>query len=970
MNYNFLLLLFTFHLGTVSSVGAQEMNGTNSLNIGDSLSGFERYGGRINLNNPDFERARLAYFDAANSFLSEGNVERFVEAMTRGAWTHIYQNDYALALAIFDSTLVNYATEVDQATQSKVTLFQFKGWSHFQSGQIRAAYQAYNQMIENINELGVDVHPSLHKGLLYRGMAGRQLGFIGQAKRDFLAVLELPEANLYYKSSAYNSLGLVAKQTGDYASAINYYKYALSIGQELYREADLLALYVNLGILYTKMDEPNEARKYLTDGAEILHRVYGDQLFGIHSAFYNSFADYYSIYGDLDSAAHYARLAISVSQKSKSGKPSDALSQLKLAAIELKLGNHNSASLLLDQIDSVRNGGYQFPASIDTEYYLLRLKLAEDSGLDQQLKIINKAIDDLLPSDKLTPENVDAEVSILDVVKVLQQKARLQKRLFLQRDNIIDLQASLATSSLALDFLIAAYDDLFFGNGKLELHNASNELIENHLEVLELLAQNDQASLSFDEVLDVFELNKSNQLLESIVDAEMFGLTEEANLIELNTIDSKIREAKLNNNDSLLSVLTAQREIVLANIEQEMPAYYAKRFQRMQPDTKKLQEVIGDDALLIEFFVGKDYVFRLTVTGDKTQFAKIGETDHVSSMVNSYLQSIEAHDFTKYANLGSSLLERLIGNNLPNLPENIIIVPDAFISSIPFGTLPIQVGSNYGQTRYLNHEFITQYHYSSTLLIQEKSGSAAPKSFIGYAPMANGQAGTVNRGELESGASGFTMLPATAREVQNASVRMSGEVRLNELATEEDFKFNAQEYRVIHLATHNIIDPFNTNSNALIFADKTGSEEDGLLTLYEVQDMGLSADLVTLSACNTGLGEYIYGEGVMSMARGFLLAGTKNVVTSLWTVNDKSTAQLMEGFYDHQANVEDVALSLTLAKRDYLENADEVFADPYYWGAWVAVGPWEQQRSPATLYIFLAGLAISLIAYKLFRNFG
>ena len=395
-----------------------------------------------------------------------------------------------------------------------------------------------------------------------------------------------------------------------------------------------------------------------------------------------------------------------------------------------------------------------------------------------------------------------------------------------------------------------------------------------------------------------------------------------------------------------------------------MPAYYEQRFKKMQPDADKLQEKIGKEAMLIEYFIGPNYAYSLSIIDGQANFKSIGETIVLKRMVNNYLAALESHDFSEYAKIGPVLYETLIGLPTDKLPENIVVIPDGFITSLPLATLPVKVGEGYRQTQYLIHQNVIRYHYSSTLLIKEAAPSPASKSLIAYAPMAQDQTSALIAAKQVSRLTPYANLPATAEEAQNISSIMSGEFRLNELATEEDFKMNASQYRNIHLATHNLMDPFNVNSNALVFADDESSAEDGFLTLYEVQDMGIQADLVTLSACNTGLGAYEYGEGIMSMARGFLFAGTKNVVMSLWTVNDNSTARLMENFYSHQYDNEDVAMSLTEAKRNYLEGADEIFSDPYYWGAWVAVGPLEEKQKSFTLYIVLGLLAFSLIAYK------
>ena len=966
MNCKILFCLFVYFLSFLpGQIIAQDVPGQGDMQTGDSLSGFVDYDKNFKIQNPDFHLSRLSYFKASQTFLLNDEAELFVEAWTRAAWTYMSQNEFRPALVVMDSILNTYPILVDLAPIASINLFHSKAWSHLQIGQIRPAYQAYNQMLAKINLSELDPHPKLHKAVHYHGLTARQLGYLGQAKRDFLAVLKLPGANLGYISSAYNSLGLIAKQSGDYESAIRYYNNALISGRKIYAQRNLAPLYNNLGNLYIKMGKMVEAKKYLSEGIQIVLEAYGEKYYSIHNALYNSTVEYYMVNKDLDSALYYASLSLNISEQLKDGKENIARGQLYIATIYFETGKHQEASSLLEQIDQGRHNGYKFPSVIDTKYYLLKIKLAEKDGIEQQLSIMNSALKNMYGSETMENIKFSAEVSKLDVVKLLQEKARLQKKLYLQNNNLAVLKASLATSNLAIDYTIIAYDDLFFGNGKNELAKASKEILEMHLETLDLMAQQDESALVFQEVLKIFELNKSNQLLEALVDAELFGVTEDPLLDELTTIDSRLREAQNNKNDSLIVVLTLHRETVLATIEQEMPAYYEQKFNKMQPDARQLQEKIGKEAMLLEYFIGPNYTYSLSIIEGQTHFKRLGETTVLLSMVNSFLAAIESHDFSNYAEIGPVLYAILIGLPPDDLPENIVVIPDGFITSLPFATLPIKVGEDYRQTQYLIHKNVIRYHYSSTLLIKEPTNSSAPKSLIAYAPMAKDNSKTLIVLRSSSRLDQFVNLPATAEEAQNASTIMSGEFRLNELATEEDFKMNAGHYRNIHLATHNLMDPFNANSNALVFADDENSAEDGFLTLYEVQEMGIKADLVTLSACNTGLGAFEYGEGVMSMARGFLFAGTKNVVMSLWTVNDNSTARLMENFYNHHSDNKDVAMSLTLAKRNYLQNADEIFSDPYYWGAWVTVGPLEEKQGFLTLFIALGLSALGLMAYKL-----
>ena len=203
-------------------------------------------------------------------------------------------------------------------------------------------------------------------------------------------------------------------------------------------------------------------------------------------------------------------------------------------------------------------------------------------------------------------------------------------------------------------------------------------------------------------------------------------------------------------------------------------------------------------------------------------------------------------------------------------------------------------------------------------------------------------------------------------EVKSAVDVLEGVSLLNSEASEAIFKANSNEYGVIHIATHNINDPYNPGSSVLIFSDDSLSAEDGMLHVSEVQSMQINARLVNLSACNTGVGEYVVGEGAMSLARGFLFAGARNVIMSEWLVDDRSTSSLMQDFYKNYKNSGDAGEALRMAKISYLENADEVTADPYYWGAWVHVGPKEDTRItiPRNVLVLIIIVLGSIIFFR------
>jgi CHAT domain-containing protein len=162
---------------------------------------------------------------------------------------------------------------------------------------------------------------------------------------------------------------------------------------------------------------------------------------------------------------------------------------------------------------------------------------------------------------------------------------------------------------------------------------------------------------------------------------------------------------------------------------------------------------------------------------------------------------------------------------------------------------------------------------------------------------------------------------------------------LEQAATESAFKAEPlQDFRMIHLAVHGIADKQFPDRAALVLGSSPTSQEDGLLQVRGIRDLSLRADLVTLSACDTGNGRLLGQEGIASFERAFLLAGAQSVLASLWTADDIFTIALMKRFYQHLVvDHQDKATALRQAKLDLLEK----FADsalPVYWAGFVLVG--------------------------------
>jgi CHAT domain-containing protein len=167
---------------------------------------------------------------------------------------------------------------------------------------------------------------------------------------------------------------------------------------------------------------------------------------------------------------------------------------------------------------------------------------------------------------------------------------------------------------------------------------------------------------------------------------------------------------------------------------------------------------------------------------------------------------------------------------------------------------------------------------------------------------------------------------------------MNGKYYLAENATKSKFLNVASNSKILHLATHAQANDKMGDFCFLIFSNRKDREEKELLYAREIYNLQLKADLVTLSACETGLGELKKGEGIISLARAFAYAGAKSIVTSLWQISDVRTKDLMISFYKNLHNGLQKDDALWKAKMDYLHKNKGEAASPFYWASFIGIG--------------------------------
>lgn len=279
--------------------------------------------------------------------------------------------------------------------------------------------------------------------------------------------------------------------------------------------------------------------------------------------------------------------------------------------------------------------------------------------------------------------------------------------------------------------------------------------------------------------------------------------------------------------------------------------------------------------------------------------------------------------------------------------ENVVVIPDGNLYYLPFDVL---IASK-TEKRHLVEERIISYAPSLSVLLGLSKRARRPtfdRTLVAFGDPTFGSRTAspsnddVVRHIYRSAGIRFSPLPGTRREITAiASVFSPDESQtyLGIQAAEATVKSeHLRRYRYIHFATHALIDETFSSRSGIVLSMVNRGSDDGVLRMNEIVNLEMDADLVTLSACQSGLGRLVRGEGMIGLTRAFFLAGASRVAVSLWQVNDLSGSYLMRPFYSGLAQGQSPALALRNAKLDMLRSQVPAYRHPYFWSGFVLNG--------------------------------
>jgi len=743
-------------------------------------------------------------------------------------------------------------------------------------------------------------------------------GEVQQALELFTDALEIHRdlGNRAPEARVLSYLGATSLYLGDSDQALSHYTRALEIHQELNNEVWEGYAQRDIGWVYDLRGEPGVALEHYTRARDISLKLNDRRIQGA------------SFHG-----MGRARLAL--------GEPREAIELLEQAvAIFQETGN------ALGEINALVDLGRAAQALPDPQRAAELFYRARD--LSRQRKTLvaeasaQSAVARLERDRGNFPEAAVAIEDALRIVESIRPKVATQRQrvsFFASRreyyDFYIDLQMRLHERDPAGGHLAAALAE----SEKARARGLLDLLAEGRLDV--------RRGISAD-------LKQREEEIENRI-----------SLLQGDLLDDLSRGGKQASRiEAELDRAEEERERIEWQIQREHPHYAA--FRNPAPlAPERIQAMLNDRTALLEYTVGKESSYLFVVTQDRVEGFRLppaGDLNEFVEALRGTLQDPGRRLRARYVEAAYRLYEILVkpAERMLRGKPHLIVSPDGPLLLLSFEALLTSLadrGSGYGGLPYLIREKSLTYVPSASVFAElgASSGGTVPAGsgaglFVGFAdpaydrasaPAGPAAAGPLARTLQDAGLPSPQRLPHSRGELQEiAGLFPAAQVRqyLDAEASEENVKQNPtlREARWIHFAVHGFVDEARPEYSGLVLSLDDDPKENGLLQVYEIFNLDLTADLVVLSACETALGKNVRGEGLLGVSRALLYAGAASVVVSLWQVADTSTSELMVRFYRHLRASGDKAEALRLSKLELIQEGR--YDRPYYWAPFILIG--------------------------------
>jgi CHAT domain-containing protein len=427
-----------------------------------------------------------------------------------------------------------------------------------------------------------------------------------------------------------------------------------------------------------------------------------------------------------------------------------------------------------------------------------------------------------------------------------------------------------------------------------------------------------------------------------------------------------------------LDQLTQQFQQLQEEIRHSSPKYAAFKYPQPTTTEQIQNKILDNDTVLLQYTLGKEKSYLWVVTKDSFNSYELPNNTELTELINNVRRQITDIKKERFPDLIKQKAEQeriaaiqqisqiILQPAAPLLnKKRILIIPDGALYTLPFSVLSTS-DANY-EPLATHHEIINLPSSSTLDILRQNSQNNSAKipdnlslaifadpvftahdCRLNNSPDCNQERlfAARNRAAQQFNYVDWQDLPGTYTEAENIIDLFPNKTNIKSAfgfaATRDQIIGNQLEnYDLIHFATHGFFDEEKPDQSGLVFSliDEKGQPQNGFLRLDSIFNMKLNASLVVMSACQTGLGEEIKGEGMVGLSRGFMYAGASDLLMSLWSVDDAATAEFMTRFY--RLLLQDKltpAAALTETQRQMREKTE--WSHPYYWSAFILQGDW------------------------------
>lgn len=723
-----------------------------------------------------------------------------------------------------------------------------------------------------------------------------------------------------------NNLAIMYSEDDDHAKAEQFFLHSMKLRFEKFSEND--AVYLDLAISYATFlrlqGQFEKALERSRKNERIALMLYGNLHLKYAEAILTSTLCYSKLY-QYDLAEKLGNIALKINIK--------------------KLGNHHE--ICLNNYNALAENQL-LANNIDKAIEYCSLAIGSNLNTQLDLNALNKwpslkdhamcSADDLIHSLKI----------FFDILSINKEE---------------NIKSMILLCEQILSILEQSRNILENTEDKLRLLKKSEQWLQRQLQLMSLDTQ-------LSEAFSIAERGKSVLLMEAnnAERAFNFGLLPDSlKQLEKDLIQehSKLTAeyALANNNKIKVALNDVSIELMdfKQQLEKDYPAYAKVKYLHKSAKMNEIQELLNDSEACIEFSIcdSNTYVFYLDHENAKAIALNITKNDlnekikafHELLSDYSQLQTEPEIAYQNYVYLAHWFYDKLLSSILDSKKsiDHIIFIADGLMATLPFEaflTRPVsQKIQEYGALPYLIKDYRISYDYSASLWKENKEKASDFQNNGELFAMAADYSIALDSSKSEIRIPFYQRLraqlnplPFAKIEVETIAKKFKGSFAYDEQASEKNFKANANQYSVIHLALHGILNKDRPILSSLGFTEDSDSIENNFLEAHEISKLELNADLVVLSACETGYGKFENGNGLASLARAFMYAGAKSLVVSLWQVNDYSTAKIMEMFYSNLSERNDKSSALRLAKLNYLKSSNGIMGHPAFWSSFILYG--------------------------------